>query len=64
MIEIINRFTHTYRRLTQELTREPLIEELATELDLDVKKVRQIMRISQDILSLDSPVGSEEDTSL
>lgn len=64
MIETINKFTHTYRRLTQELTREPLMEELATELDMDIKKVRQIMRISQDILSLDSPVGSEEDTSL
>ena len=64
MIETINKFTHTYRRLTQELTREPLLEELATELDMDIKKVRQIMRISQDILSLDSPVWSEEDTSL
>ena len=64
MIETINKFTHTYRRLTQELTREPLMEELATELDMDIKKVRQIMRISQDILSLDTPVGSEQDTSL
>jgi len=64
MIETINKFTHTYRRLTQELTREPLLEELATELDMDLKKVRQIMRISQDILSLDAPVWSEEDTSL
>ncbi len=64
MIETINKFTHTYRRLTQELTREPLMEELATELDMDIKKVRQIMRISQDILSLDAPVWSEEDTSL
>ena len=64
MVETINKFTHTYRRLTQELTREPLMEELAVELDLDIKKVRQIMRISQDILSLDAPVGSEEDASL
>ncbi len=64
MIETINRFNHTYRRLTQELTREPLLEELATELDIDVKKVRQLMRISQDILSLDAPVWWEEDTSL
>jgi len=64
MIETINKFTHTYRRLTQELTREPLMEELATELNIDIKKVRQIMRISQDILSLDAPVWSEEDTSL
>jgi len=64
MIETINKFTHTYRRLTQELTREPLMEELATELDMDIRKVRQIMRISQDILSLDAPVWWEEDTSL
>jgi len=64
MIETINKFTHTYRRLTQELTREPLMEELATELDLDIRKVRQIMRISQDILSLDAPIWSEDDTSL
>lgn len=64
MIETINKFTHTYRRLTQELTREPLMEELATEMDMDIRKVRQIMRISQDILSLDAPVWTEEDTSL
>ena len=64
MIETINKFTHTYRRLTQELTREPLMEEIAQELDMDIRKVRQIMRISQDILSLDSPVWSEEDASL
>jgi RNA polymerase primary sigma factor len=56
MVETINKFTHTYSRLTQELTREPLMEELAVELELDIKKVRQIMRISQDILSLDAPV--------
>lgn len=64
MIETINKFTYAYRRLTQELTREPLMEELATEMDMDIRKVRQIMRISQDILSLDSPIWSEEDTSL
>ena len=64
MIETINKFTRTYRRLTRELTREPLMEELATELNMDIKKVRQIKRISQDILSLDAPIWSEEDTSL
>ncbi len=64
MIETINRFTYTYRRMTQELAREPLMEELATELDMDVRKIRQIMRISQDILSIDAPVGTEEDTTL
>jgi RNA polymerase primary sigma factor len=64
MVETINKFNHTYRRLTQELAREPLMEELALELEMDVRKVRQIMRISQDILSLDSPVWWEEDTTL
>lgn len=64
MVETINKFNYTFRRLTQELAREPLMEELALELDMEVKKVRQIMRISQDILSLDSPVGGEEDTTL
>lgn len=64
MVETINKFNHTFRRLTQELAREPLMEELALELEMDVRKVRQIMRISQDILSLDSPVGGEEDTTL
>lgn len=64
MVETINKFNYTFRRLTQELAREPLMEELALELDMEVKKVRQIMRISQDILSLDSPVWGEEDTTL
>lgn len=64
MVETINKFNYTFRRLTQELAREPLMEELAIELGMEVKKVRQIMRISQDILSLDSPVGGEEDTTL
>lgn len=64
MVETINKFNHTYRRLTQELAREPLMEELWLELEMDVRKVRQIMRISQDILSLDSPVWWEEDTTL
>ncbi len=64
MTETINRFNYTYRMMTQELNREPLIEELATELEMDIRKVRQIMRISQDILSIDTPVGKEEDTTL
>ncbi len=64
MEETINKFKFTFRRMTQELAREPLMEELALEMDMDIKKVRQIMRISQDALSLDSPVGGEEDTTL
>ena len=64
MVETINKFTHTQRRLVQELGREPLPEEIAAELGLDIKKVKQIMKISQDIVSLDAPVGSEEDSNL
>ncbi len=64
MVETINKLTHSQRQLVQELGREPLIEELAAEMDMDVKKVRHIMKISQDIISLEAPVGSEEDSKL
>lgn len=64
MVETINKLTHTQRRLVQELGREPLIEELAAEMDMDIKKVRHVMKISQDIVSLEAPVGAEEDSKL
>ena len=64
MVETINKLTHTQRRLVQELGREPLIEELAAEMEMDIKKVRHIMKISQDIVSLEAPVGAEEDSKL
>ena len=64
MVETINKLTHTQRRLQQELGREPLPEEIAAEMDLDIKKVNHILKISQDIVSLESPVGSEEDSKL
>jgi RNA polymerase primary sigma factor len=64
MVETINKLTHTQRRLVQELGREPTVEELAVEMEMDVKKVRHIQKISQDIISLESPVGSEEDSKL
>lgn len=64
MVETINKLTHTQRRLVQELGREPLIEELAAEMDMDEKKVRHILKISQDIVSLEAPVGAEEDSKL
>jgi len=64
MVETINKLTHTQRRLVQELGREPLLEELAAEMDLDIKKVRHIKKISQDIVSLEAPVGTEEDSKL
>ncbi len=64
MVETINKLTHAQRRLVQELGREPLLEELAAEMDMEVKKVRHIMKISQDIVSLEAPVGTEEDSKL
>lgn len=64
MVETINKLTHTQRRLVQELGREPLPEELAVEMDMDIKKVRHILKISQDIISLEAPVGTEEDSKL
>ena len=64
MVETINKLTHAQRRLVQELGREPLVEELAAEMDLDIKKVRHILKISQDIVSLEAPVGTEEDSKL
>ncbi len=64
MVETINKLTHTQRRLVQELGREPLVDEIAAEMDMDVKKVRHIMKISQDIVSLEAPVGAEEDSKL
>ncbi|MDD3066384.1 MAG: RNA polymerase sigma factor RpoD [Candidatus Gracilibacteria bacterium] len=64
MVETINKLTHTQRRLVQELGREPTAEEIAAEMDMDVKKVRHIVKISQDIVSLEAPVGAEEDSKL
>ncbi len=64
MVETINKLTHTQRRLLQELGREPTSEELASEMDMDIKKVRHILKISQDIISLEAPVGAEEDSKL
>ena len=62
MVETINKFTHTQRRLTQELGREPKIEELSAELEIEPKKIRYIKKISQDIVSLEASVGSDGDT--
>ena len=64
MVETINKITHTQRRLTQEMGREPTMEELAAELDMNVKKVCHIFKISQEIVSLEAPVGAEEDSKL
>jgi RNA polymerase primary sigma factor len=64
MVESINKIHRYQRQLIQELEREPTVEELADKVDLTPTRVREILRMSQDPLSLDSPVGDEADTSL
>ncbi|MBA2625149.1 MAG: RNA polymerase sigma factor RpoD [Acidimicrobiia bacterium] len=64
MVETINKVMRVSRGLLQELEREPTVEEVAAKVDLAPSRVREIYRINQDPLSLDSPVGAEEDTNL
>ena len=64
MVESINRVHRIQRQMLQELEREPSIEELAVKVDMTPDRVREIMRISQDPLSLDSPVGETDDSNL
>lgn len=64
MIETINKTIKIQRQLTQELGREPEVEELAAETDMTVEKVRNIIRISQHPVSLEKPIGEEEDSQL
>jgi RNA polymerase primary sigma factor len=64
MVESINKVKRMQRQLMQDLEREPTIDELATITDLTPTRVREILRISQDPLSLDSPVGDEADSNL
>jgi RNA polymerase primary sigma factor len=64
MVETINKLIRTQRRLVQELGREPLPEEIAAEMEMDVDKVNHILKIKQDIVSLEAPVGEEEDSKL
>jgi RNA polymerase primary sigma factor len=64
MVESINKVHRVQRQMLQELEREPTIEELADKVGMTPARVREIMRISQDPLSLDSPVGEEDDSNL
>ncbi len=64
MVESMNKVHRVQRQMAQELEREPTIEELADKVDMTEARVREILRISQDPLSLDSPVGEEDDSSL
>ncbi len=61
MVETINKVLRTTRRLTQELNREPTNEEIAKAMDMDVDKIEYVMRIKQDIASLDASVGRDGD---
>ncbi|MDP1845136.1 MAG: RNA polymerase sigma factor RpoD [Candidatus Moranbacteria bacterium] len=64
MVETINKYTQATRRLVQELGRDPLPEETAAEMGIEVDKVRHIMKISQETVSIETPVGDSEDDSI
>lgn len=64
MVETINKLLRTQRRLTQELNREPTHEEIAKEMEIEVEKVKHIMKIKQDISSLDASVRDDEEDSV
>ncbi|MEI6132224.1 MAG: RNA polymerase sigma factor RpoD [Bacillota bacterium] len=64
MVETINKLIRVSRHLLQELGKEPTPEEIAVEMDLPVEKVREIMKISQEPVSLETPIGEEEDSHL
>ncbi len=64
MVETISKYTQARRKLMQELGREPLAEEVAIEMGVNVEKIRHIQKISQEVISLESPVGEEEDSTL
>ena len=64
MVETINKLIRVSRQLLQELGREPSPEEIAAELDMPVERVREILKISQEPVSLETPIGEEEDSHL
>jgi len=64
MVETINRYLRTSRRLMQELGRQPTAEEIAKEMEIEVTKIREIQKVSQEPTSLETPVGDEEDSHL
>lgn len=64
MVETINKLVRTQRKLTQELRREPTPEEIAAEMKISVEKVQQIQKIAQEPVSLETPVGEEDDSTL
>ena len=63
MVETISKYKQVVRRLSQDLGREPLVEEIATEMNLDVEKINVIEQINQDTVSLEQPIGDDEEKS-
>ena len=64
MVDTINKFIRVSRQLLQQLGREPTPEEIAKEMDISVERVREIMKIAQEPVSLETPIGEEEDSHL
>jgi RNA polymerase primary sigma factor len=64
MVETINRLIRTSRRLQQDLGREPTSDEIGAEMQLDPERVREILKISEEPVSLEMPIGEEEDSNL
>jgi len=64
MVETINKYTQIVRQLVQELGREPLAEEIAAEMDMEVEKIRHIQKISQETVSLETSIGDSDDDSV
>jgi RNA polymerase primary sigma factor len=64
MVETINKLIRTQRGMIQELGREPTDDELAAKLEITPEKVREVLKLNQDPVSLETPVGGEEDSSL
>jgi RNA polymerase primary sigma factor len=64
MIETINKLLRTIRALTQDMGREPTPEEIAVKMEMPIEKIRKILKISKEPISLETPIGDDEDTSL
>ena len=64
MVEIINRVMRSSRRLIQELGREPTVQEIADQVHMPVKRVEEVLNMAQEPVSLETPVGEEEDSHL
>ena len=64
VVDMINKLTRTQRELSQDLGREPTIKEIAREMDLDIDRVEELSQIAQNPVSLETPVGEEEDSTL